>query len=143
MAYTVEFLAEVALADIAYRVTADSVEELFAGAAHALTGVMVDSAAVNADRAIEINLSEDTLDDLLHEWLSHIVYLKDAQSFLLKTPVLKLIRDHPLRLQGRVLGDTIDPVRHSFGQDVKAVTYHMFEVGEEDGGYFAQVVLDI
>lgn len=47
-------------------------------------------------------------------------------------------------LTATVEGDTVNPKRHDLRADVKAVTYHQFEVGPDGaGGWKARVVLDI
>jgi SHS2 domain-containing protein len=143
MAYSYEFLPDVALADIAYRVSADTIADLFCGAAEALTRVLADASGIEPIRHLKVSIQEESLVEALHEFLSEIVYLKDAQSFVMHEARVT-IEETPLFLvSGNLRGDTIDPSRHTLGQDVKAVTYHMFEAGINDTGYFAQVVLDV
>src|SRR3972149_294317 len=47
------------------------------------------------------------------------------------------------RGRARARGERIDRERHRLHFGVKAVTRHMLEVVEEDGGYRAQVLFDI
>ncbi|MBD3299140.1 MAG: hypothetical protein GF341_10830 [candidate division Zixibacteria bacterium] len=143
MSYTYEFLPDVALADIAYRVNADSLTALFCGAAEGLTRVLVGSDGVGSDQQQPLSLEEDNITDALHSFLSEIVYLKDAHSFLVHHVDLRVAETPLVSITGTFHGDTIDPLRHELGQDVKAVTYHMFEAGQNERGYYAQVVLDI
>lgn len=143
MAYDYDYLPEVALADIAYRVRADNLADLFRGAAEGLNRVLVNADGVGTEQAQEFSIVEDNLADALHAFLSEIVYLKDAQSFLVRDVDLTVQETPLVTVAGTFHGDTIDPSRHDLGQDVKAITYHMFEAGRNERGFYAQVVLDI
>ena len=143
MTYHYEFLDDVALADAAVRVRADSWSELFAGAAMAVTRIMVDPLTIKPTRHETVTLTQETVAELLYSWLAEIVYLKDAEQLLI-TGVEVDVRDSATwSLTAMLHGDTIDLSRVGLGQDVKAVTYHLFKVWQEGATYNAQVVLDI
>ena len=143
MPYSYKFLSGVALADVAFQVKADSWDQLFAGASEALTSVMVDVRDLASDRHLAINLSAPTVEDLLYDWLSEMVYLKDAEAFLAKSAVVKVTPGSIWSVTGTLDGDTIHPASQRLGQDIKAVTYHMFKVSREGDAMTAQVVVDI
>jgi SHS2 domain-containing protein len=143
MSFQFKYLEEVALADIAFVVTADSWGELFDGAAAALTGVMVAADDLVMASTRQIELDADSVDELLYDWLGELVYLKDTEGFLTKASGAVVIPGAIWHLSARLDGETIDRGRHRLGQDVKAVTYHLFEVAEVAGKFNAKVVLDI
>jgi len=143
MTYSYEFLPNVALADTAFRVKADTWSQLFTGASEALTSVMVDLADLEQKRRIPIDLTATTVDELLYDWLSELVYLKDAEAFLLRSANIDVLSGAIWQVRGELMGDTIEPKRQKLGQDVKAVTYHLFDVMHKGPDYIAQVVLDI
>jgi SHS2 domain-containing protein len=143
MTYSYEFLPNVALADIAFRVKADTWSQLFAGASEALTSVMVDLKDLDHKRRIPIDLTAPTVGELLYDWLSELVYLKDAEAFLVQSARVDVLPGAIWQVQGELLGDTIEPKRQKLGQDVKAITYHLFDVTHEGPDFLAQVVLDI
>ena len=143
MTYSYEFLPNVALADAAFRVKADTWSQLFTGASEALTSVMVDLADLEQKRRIPIDLTATTVDELLYDWLSELVYLKDAEAFLLRSANIDVLSGAIWQVRGELVGDTIEPKRQKLGQDVKAVTYHLFDVLQKGPDYIAQVVLDI
>src|SRR4026208_569580 len=78
MSYEFRFLEHVALADIAFEAEGDSIEDLFQGATRALLETMADPQTVGASWNRRIVKMDAALDDLLVEWLSEIVYWKDA-----------------------------------------------------------------
>lgn len=143
MSFSYKYLPDVALADIALEVWADSWPELFSGAGTGLTGVMVNLADLQPRVNKPVSLNAPTIEELLYEWLSELVYLKDTEGLLglkFQTAV-----DHAAgwHLTATISGDIIEGSRQRLGQDVKAVTYHMFEVREIDQKKHAKVVLDI
>ena len=143
MTYSYEFLPNVALADTAFRVKADTWSQLFVGASDALTSVMVELADLKQKRRIPIDLSAPTVGELLYDWLSELVYLKDAEAFLVRSAKVDVLPGALWQVRGELIGDTIEPSRQKLGQDVKAVTYHLFDVAQKGPDFLAQVVLDI
>lgn len=143
MTYSYEFLPGVALADVAFRVTADSWDHLFVGASEALTRVMVDTNDLGRDRHQSIDLSAATVEELLYDWLSEMIYLKDAEAFLAKSADVRVTPGSIWHASGTLDGDTIHPHKQRLGQDIKAITYHMFQVAREGANITAQVVVDV
>jgi SHS2 domain-containing protein len=139
------FLEDVAVADAAFEATGDSPSELFVGAAEAVIETMVDRQTVSGKLERAIERQDEDLGALLFDWLSDIVYLKDAEGLVFReaTATVDGPRDGKWRLRGRVTGETINPARHELRADVKAVTKHLYEVGQKNGRWHARVVLDI
>ncbi|HEX9750826.1 MAG TPA: archease [candidate division Zixibacteria bacterium] len=143
MPYSYKFLEDVALADSAFEVEADSWGELFSGAAAALTAVMVDGGGLAPSTQRHLDLSAGSVEDLLYDWLSEIVYLKDTESLIVASAHADVASAPLWGVLGTLECDRIDPKRHQMGQDVKAVTYHLFSVEQIGNKYKARIVLDI
>jgi len=93
-------------------------------------------------RRIRLEAAEPDL--LLHDLLEELVYLKDAESLLLLLDSCRVEQEGGRwLLEAVAIGERIDPERHRLGVDVKAVTWHRFEVSQHDGGWQATVVLDV
>ncbi|MHB8139490.1 MAG: archease [Smithellaceae bacterium] len=139
------YLEEIAIADIAFRATGKTEEEVFAAAADATVNVMVEDLATIRDRRrIPLRLENDALDLLLFDFLNEFVYLKDAKGLLLRVGAIRVgRRDSRFTLTGELYGEELDPLRHPLAGDVKAVTLHRFELRRTDDGWEATVVLDI
>jgi SHS2 domain-containing protein len=90
MAWTIRFLEEIALADIAFEVEGESVEEVFRGATQALLESMANPATVSRgwERAIERRDVDSSA--LLFDWLSEVVYWKDAAGVVFREAPLTL-----------------------------------------------------
>jgi protein archease len=146
MASSFRFLEDVALADAAFEATGDSLSELFTAAAGAVIETMVNPSSVGSRFERDIEHTEEDPASLLFDWLSDLVYLKDAEGVLFHTAFATVTREAPSgrwRLRGRLIGEPIDPDRHELRADIKAVTKHLYEVRQEDSRWRAKVVLDI
>jgi SHS2 domain-containing protein len=143
MPYT--YLEDIAIADVAFRATGKTLDEVFAAAADATVNVMVEELAAIQDRErIPLQLENEALDLLLYDFLSEFIYFKDAKGLLLRTGAVSVGRkDSRYTLTGELYGEPLDPQRHPLASDVKAVTLHRFELRPTDDGWEATVVLDI
>jgi len=136
-------------ADVKFKARGRSLEETFENAALAMLGAMIDPATVKAEETWPIEIESESLEGLLYEWLSEILYLFDVELAVFSRFDVKLEEDEGgWRLSGKVGGERVDPERHFFETEVKAVTLHQFEIKKVagDGGeeiWTAQVVLDV
>ncbi|MGH7231395.1 MAG: archease [Nitrospiraceae bacterium] len=139
------FLEDVALADVAFEARGESLSDLFVAAAEAVIDTMVNPSSVGVGWNRAIDHQNDDPASLLFDWLSDIVYLKDAEGVLFQAADAKVSEETSgvWRLQGTLIGEPIDPQRHELRSDVKAVTKHLYEVQREGGGWRARVVLDV
>jgi SHS2 domain-containing protein len=137
------YLDDIAISDLAFEASGETQNELFEEAATALMEAMADLSGVRPRIRKRVALSAASLDLLLFDWLSELVYLKDAHAFLFSRFEVRLSGDPVMRLEASAWGEPIDPKRHTLRVDVKAVTYHLYEVAQKEGRWTARVVLDI
>jgi SHS2 domain-containing protein len=139
------FLEDIAIADVAFEAWGETREELFAASAAALLRTMVELPdAVERRQEQMLRLEHEELDLLLFSFLQELVFLKDARRLLLHADSMRIEEGRGLyNLEATVRGEEIDPRRHSFVVDVKAVTLHRFRVFFENGKWKAVIVLDV
>lgn len=139
------FLEHIATADVAFEAWGNSTEDLFLACTEALMATMVLAPEeVLRSREMRIVLEDRELDLLLFDFLNELVFLKDARGLLLHGERVGITeRDGLYRLEALVRGERVDPARHRFLVDVKAVTLHRFAVVHEDERWRATVVLDV
>ncbi len=137
------YLENIATADAAFEAEGRTLEELFREAAVATFEVMVDTKTVMPRISKEILLKNETVDGLLFDWLSELVYLKDADAVLFCRFDINISRNDSCELKARVSGDSIDQEKQMLRSDVKAVTFHMFQVKKGEKSWTARVILDI
>lgn len=144
---TIEYLEHTA--DVKFRVRGRSLEETFENAGLAMLGAMIDPATVRAEETWPVEVEAESLEGLLYDWLSEILYLFEVELAAFSSFEVEIEEEEGgWRLSGRVGGERVDPERHFFDTEVKAVTLHQFEIKKEtgEGGdeiWTAQVVLDV
>jgi SHS2 domain-containing protein len=140
------FLEEVALADAAFEATGDTPSDLFQAAAQAVIETLVNPVTIAPTCRKTIEHRAPDLPSLLFDWLSDIVYLKDAEGLLFKDATVAVqfdLSDGSWVLHATLAGAPIDPACHELRADVKAVTKHLFDVRQDGRRWVARVVLDI
>jgi SHS2 domain-containing protein len=136
------FLEDIAIADAAFEAFGDTLEELFESCAVATFEVMVDTRNVKPEQKKEIKIEDLNLEDLLFDFISELVYLKDAHKVFFSKFDLYINKNSEYELNGTVWGEKIDYNKQEIRRDVKAITYHTLEVKKIDKGWRAQVILD-
>ena len=126
-------------ADVGLKAWAPTLAELFAIAAQGMTAIMI-AGEIGGNDQVSISLEADSLEILLHEWLSEINYL-----FLVQEKVFHqfAIEITDTRLTGICRGENYDPERHMGNTEIKAVTYHQLLVSKEKQQWLAQVFFDL
>ena len=140
------FVEDIALADLAFESWGESLSELFTAAAQAIMETMANPTTVGTRWTHEVNLSHSQIQDLLFEWLSTFVFLKDAEAVLfheVRANVWQNTTDLSWHVRGILVGDKIDGSKQELRTDIKAVTKHLYEVHAEPGHYRTRIVLDV
>ena len=139
------YMDDIATADAAFEAWGDTEEEMFIAAADALMNVMVENLeSVSAKENRTLHVVSESVDMLLFHLLEEIIYFKDAEGLLLRVSEIHLShKNKHVTLDADVYGEKIDPSKHEFNVDVKAVTIHRFNVEQTSHGWKATVVLDV
>jgi SHS2 domain-containing protein len=128
-------------ADLGLRIRAADLPTLFAEAAQALFSVIVeDLATVCPLQPIDVRLEENDCELLLFDWLKELLYHFDAEHMLFGKFEVKLDGGS---LTATAWGEPLDRTRHVLEHEVKAITYHGLSVVEVEGGWEAEVIVDI
>lgn len=134
------FLKDAVTADMTFQAEAKTLEELFEECAKAVFDTQCDINKVEAKEKRTIELENEDPEDLLFDFLSELVYLKDSLYMLFSKFQVKIVGSE---LKADIYGEPIDPDKHDLKVDVKAVTMHMFKLERTKEGCKAIVVLDI
>jgi SHS2 domain-containing protein len=138
-------LEDITLADTAVECDGRDLPELFMAGANALIAVMVDDpGTVMPHERRTFSLEDGEIDLLLYAFLGELLYYKDAESLIL-VPEEVIIEKHDAqyRLWCSAAGETADSEKHSFNVDVKAVTFHKFNVKYKNNIWYATIVFDV
>ena len=128
-------------ADIGLRIRAATLPELFAEAACGLASLIVDDlAAIRPLETRVVELAGSEPDLLLFDWLNELLYACDRDRFVGSSFEVRLDEQG---LMGRAAGERLDAARHRLVHEVKAITYHGLRVELAEGGWMAEVIVDI
>lgn len=128
-------------ADVGLRIEAATLVELFAEAGRGLMSLIVEDVdRVGGDESRALALEAASLEDLLFDYLSEVLYLFDAEGFV---PVRYELETDGCRLRAVLGGGAFDPARDGGGLEVKAITYHGLKVERLGSGYAAEVIVDV
>lgn len=138
-------LDDITFADTAVELYGNDLRELFMAGAEAFLAVIVEEpSALGKHERRTFSLKNNDVDLLLYEFLGEMIFYKDAESLLLFPEELAVERtDDMYCLWCTAAGETADQKKHSFNVDVKAVTFHKFNVKYENNTWVATVVFDV
>lgn len=141
---TYRYLEHIATADAAFEAFGATLEELFVSAADAVMNTMVEElASIGCKENVAFETEHTELDLLLYNFLSELVFLKDARCLLLRVKSVDIIEQNgKYTAKVAAFGERIDPKKHPLLVDVKAVTLHRFSLEKTDTGWQAVVILD-
>jgi SHS2 domain-containing protein len=130
-------------ADAKFRAFGQSLEEAFRNAAYALASLMWDREKIRPKIVHEVAVDGRDRKQLLLNYLEEVLFVLDAQGFLLHSVgELIIVREEGrYALKGLFRGDVFEEGQEIFG-DVKAITYHEMMI-EENDQVMVQVVVDV
>ncbi|WP_149113483.1 archease [Limnoglobus roseus] len=128
-------------ADLGLRITAPDLNALFAEAGECLfSAVVEDVASIRPTTAATIGLTGDDREFLLFDWLRELLMQFEMEHMLYGRFDVQV---RPDGLTATAWGEPLDRGRHHLSHEVKAITYHELKVVETDGGWLAEVIVDI
>jgi len=116
-------------ADLMVKAYGRTLEECFANAGYALFDQTVDLSGIRPERTFEIEAAGEWLEDRLYSFLSELLFLEDCDGVILCSLDVRFDGDKVLCV-GK--GEILDRKKHRIKSEIKAVTYHMLEVNEEE-----------
>jgi len=128
-------------ADVGIRVRAPSLEQVFVEAARALFSLLAANLdAVRPLQQIDLTIPGHQPDELLVDWLDELLFAFSTKHLLFGQFEVVL---QPDRLRATARGEPVDPDRHQVHAEVKAITYHGLKVEPANGGWLAEVIVDV
>lgn len=118
-----------------------SLAEAFENCALGMMSLMLDPGKVRSLRHTLVSARGSDRESLLVSWLSEILYLVEAEGRAFSSFEVGEISE--TSVEGRGAGEPLDPVRHHVEREIKAPTYHMLKLEENEGLWTAQVIFDV
>ncbi|MEK6906664.1 MAG: archease [Nanoarchaeota archaeon] len=132
-----EFLEHTA--DIKFRAFGKILEEIFNNSALALNDIIKGKIKIKSKIEKSFIIKGEDNMELLYNLLEEILYLLDAEDFLMSKIKIKLVNKN--KLDVKISGDKAS--NYKFTNNVKAVTYNEMFVKKDKNKWIAQVVLDV
>lgn len=145
MAHTFRFLDDIAMADLAFEASGDSLQEVFQGAADAVIEALANPDTIESTWEQAIDREDEDPAALLFDWLSDLVYWKDAAGVVFSKSDVRLTQqtDGSWKLKAHLYGEPVNASSQELRADVKGVTKHLYRLSEHDGCWTVRVVLDV
>jgi len=126
-------------ADLAIRVEAESLEDLFITYARAMFDTMVGGRLEERiTQTLELEANDEG--ELLLDWLKELLFLFERDGFI---PIKYELNIMDNRLKARIVGDQFDPHRHTAHLEIKVPTYHRFSIKEDSGRWEGRIIFDV
>ncbi len=126
-------------ADVGVKAYGKTVAEAFEHAAEGMFDIITDESTIDPVGQYDMVLEAPDLEQLLVDWLSHLLFLNGSQELVFGKFLVTLSGN---QLSASVFGEKYDTTKHRMGAEIKAVTYHMLQVHEKTP-IFVQVLFDI
>ncbi len=116
--------------------------EAFENAAEGMYSLIIELEDIREHQTREITLENGDAEALLVDWLLELIFLTETEGLVFRRFHVEELSDTQLRAQA--WGERFDPERHrSHNVMIKAVTQHLLEIKQQDGGYLVQVLFDV
>ena len=129
------------IADIKFSASGNSLEEMFSESALALREAICEKSNIFPKKEKIINISGNSLENLLYKFLEEFLFLLDAENFVLSEIKEVSIDLAKLTLTATISGDSAS--EYEFTNEVKAITYSQMEINKTEKGFESIVVLDV
>lgn len=126
-------------ADIKFKAFGKDIEEVFNNSALALKEIICGKMRIEKKKEKTIKIKGRDFESLLYNFLEQIIYLLDADNFLISK--IKEIKIKNFGLKAVIAGDKAS--NYKFTNNVKAVTYNEMFVKKEKGKWISQAVIDV
>lgn len=127
------------IADIKFRVFGKTIEDVFKNSAAALKEAICDKTRIKLKKERTIKIEGRDYESLLYKFLEEILYLLDAEDFLVGK--IKEIKIEGFRASAVFIGDNAS--NYKFTNNVKAVTYNDMFLKRQRSNWVAEFVLDV
>jgi len=127
--------------DLGVEIYGKDLQELFVNGLFTVFDNILDLNTVEIKETRKIQLSAQTLDELLIDWFRELLFIFATEYFVAKE--VKDIKIQNNKLSAEIAGEIFDTKRHRIKIEIKIPTYHMFKIQKTDNGYTATVIFDV
>ena len=118
--------------DAFIEVTASSLNDSFTLAGQSVVDITLDSETIEEKKQRNISVSGKDLSYLLFNWLEEVNYQLITEGFAIARFSLDISKNSTYKLKSIIYGEPIDLKKHHFKVEIKAPTFHMMEIKQND-----------
>ena len=105
-------------------------KQAFGNAASGMFSIITDLTSIEINQVRRIDINAQDRDSLLVNWLNELIYLFDVENLIFsKFDIIHLDENV---LSAIAYGEKVDLSRHEIRTGIKAATYHMLKIDEND-----------
>ena len=116
-------------ADLMVKAFGNTLEECFSNAGYALFDQTVDLSTVEPLNSFTIEISGDHIEDRFYSFLSELLFLEDCEGLVLCDLNVRFDGD---KVVCNAKGEVLDRGKHRVRSEIKAVTYHMMNIDQNE-----------
>ena len=128
-------------ADIGIKAFGNNLSECFTNAAMGMFDLITEGSKIDEKGVYKIDLNAKDYEQLLVDFLSELLFLHSSRNIVFGSFDVTVDASKCL-LSAIIKGEELQPSKHKYGMEIKAVTYHMIEVHNKIP-YFVKVLFDI
>lgn len=133
-------------ADVQIHAWGDDLREAFENAAVAMTAYITDITKIEVVKKESVEVEADDLSGLLYRFLDEVLYLFNAEPYLLskRVRILEFKTDaDEFKIRAECYGDTFSLDKHCQGTEIKAITYSAMRITDKPGLHEVYFIVDI
>jgi SHS2 domain-containing protein len=128
-------------ADIGVEVSAGNLKELFVNSAMGMFEILGDPSGFEPLERRDIQLAANDVEELMHRWLSFLLYLFDKDKIFLTNFDVSVIDTKSLL--GTASGMSYVNKEGALKREIKAITHHQLQIKKVGTRWHAQIIFDI
>jgi SHS2 domain-containing protein len=128
-------------ADIGITAYGADMKQVFANAARGLFSIITNLDNVASTKKLDIQVTAPDREALLINWLNELIYFFETKEIIFNRFEITTITD--TELKAKAYGEKINLAKHELKTQVKAATYHMLNIEQNEDGYQARVIFDV
>lgn len=131
-------------ADIGIYAYGKTLNETFENSALAMFNVISNTDNIKTDKTIEFTIESEDKVSLLYDYLEEILFYHEVEFMLFSQFDVAIEKqDDSFKLKAVIKGEDINWDIHERGCEVKAITFHMMAVTQDDNLYKSRFILDL
>ncbi|MBN2074987.1 MAG: archease [Dehalococcoidales bacterium] len=117
-------------ADIGIIAYGDDMQKAFENAALGMFSLITDLISIENNQTRKIDIDAPDSESLLVNWLNELIYLFDVENLIFSK--FDILRLDVSTLSAIAYGERVDLSKHEIKTGIKAATYHMLKIDEND-----------